>query len=99
MRSKRWAILAASAAAACFTLAEAASAAGVPAAAPVATTQPTAANDREPAAQLRVTSPPNPAPDRTYNDTSDALLAADVDYLVQEARRELATGDQTPLWT
>jgi tetratricopeptide (TPR) repeat protein len=99
MRSKRWALLAASAAAACFTLTEAANAAGTPAAAAAATTQPAAANVPQTSAQLRVTSPPNPAPDRTYSDTSDALLAADVDYLVQEARRELATGDQTPLWT
>ncbi|MFT3727315.1 MAG: hypothetical protein QM759_05800 [Terricaulis sp.] len=103
MRSKRWAILAASAAAACFSISNAASAAGGPqaaaAATPPATTQQASANERETAPQLRVTSPPNPAPDRTYNDTSDALLAADIDYLVHEARRELATGDQTPLWT
>lgn len=101
MRSKRWAVLAASAAAACFTLGNsvANAAATQEGAAPAATTQPAAANERETSPLLRVTSPPNPAPDRTYSDTSAALLAADVDYLVHEARRELSTGDQTPIWT
>jgi tetratricopeptide (TPR) repeat protein len=110
----RWAILAASAAAACFTVGEAAFAggaapAGAPPAAPANAASPnapaaraatpTAASERATAPQLRVTSPPSAAPDRTYNDTSDALLAADVDYLVHQARRQLATGDQTPIWT
>ena len=101
MRSKRWAILAATAAAACFTMTNPASAAGAQAAAaaPPATTTPAAANERPTAPQLRVTSPPNPAPGRTYANVADALLAADVDYLVHQARHQLATGEQTPLWT
>jgi tetratricopeptide (TPR) repeat protein len=92
----RWAIISASIAALSFSsaaLADAPKASAVPA------TAPASAEERDPAAQLRVTSPPNPAPDRTYADTSSALLAADVDYLVREARHRLAQGDQTPLWT
>lgn len=55
-----------------------------------------------PSAQLIVTSPPNASPDRTYEDPSAALIEADIDYLVREARRNLARGatsDQTALWT
>lgn len=55
-----------------------------------------------PAQELRVTSPPNAAPDRHYEDASAALLQADIDYLVRESRRNLARGgtsDQTALWT
>ncbi len=55
-----------------------------------------------PAPQLIVTSPPNASPTRTYENPSAALVEADIDYLVREARRNLAsgtTGDQTVLWT
>jgi tetratricopeptide (TPR) repeat protein len=55
----------------------------------------------EPAQELRVTSPPNAAPDRTYQDPSAALLEADIDYLVREGRRQLANGgggEQASLW-
>lgn len=48
---------------------------------------------QEPAQELRVTSPPNAAPDRTYDDPSAALLEADVDYLVREGRRRLQSGN------
>ena len=44
----------------------------------------------EPAQELRVTSPPNTAPDRTYEDPSAALVEADIDYLIREGRRQLA---------
>jgi tetratricopeptide (TPR) repeat protein len=55
----------------------------------------------EPAQELRVTSPPNAAPDRTYDDPSAALLEADIDYLVREGRRALSrdTDDYVALWT
>jgi tetratricopeptide (TPR) repeat protein len=56
----------------------------------------------EPAQEMRVTSPPNAAPDRTYEDPSAALLEADIDYLVREGRRELASGeagDQASFWS
>jgi tetratricopeptide (TPR) repeat protein len=55
----------------------------------------------EPAQELRVTSPPNAAPDRTYEEPSGALLEADVDYLIREGRRLLSSGqgqDQA-LWS
>jgi tetratricopeptide (TPR) repeat protein len=48
---------------------------------------------QEPAQELRVTSPPNAAADRTYEDPSAALLEADVDYIVREGRRQLASGN------
>jgi len=56
----------------------------------------------EPAQELRVTSPPNAAPDRSYEDPSAALLEADVDYLVREGRRQLARGrssEDAAFWT
>ncbi len=56
----------------------------------------------EPAQELRVTSPPNAAPDRSYEDPSSALLEADIDYLVREGRRLLAANegrDEAALWT
>jgi|GEM_PF-1484931 len=95
----RWAILAAGAAAACFTISDAAFAGAAAPGAAGAAAMLTAAGERATAPQLRVTSPPNPAPNRTYNDASAALLAADVDYLVHQARHQLASGDQTPIWT
>ncbi|MBS0385357.1 MAG: tetratricopeptide repeat protein [Proteobacteria bacterium] len=93
----RWAILSASVAA----LGLAAGSAMIPAlaASAPAAASPAAPVERDPAALLRTTSPPNPAPNRTYADPSAALMAADVDYLVREARREVAQGDHTPLWT
>ncbi len=54
---------------------------------------------REPTAQLRTTSPPNAAADRTYADPGAALLEADVDYLVREARRSIARGESNSTWT
>lgn len=56
----------------------------------------------EPAQELRATSPPNAAPDRSYEDPSAALLEADIDYLVREGRRQLAGGqenEQASLWS
>lgn len=47
---------------------------------------------------LRSTSPPNAAADRTYEEPGDALLQADVDYLVREGRRQLAEGSTEALW-
>src|SRR5690242_11297114 len=55
-----------------------------------------------PAQELRVTSPPNAAPDRHYDNASAALLEADIDYLIRDSRRNLAhagTSDQTALWS
>ncbi|MBI3439386.1 MAG: hypothetical protein HY054_12200 [Proteobacteria bacterium] len=95
----RWAILSASVAVlglAAGSAALPALAASAPASASPAS--PTTA-ERDPAALLRTTSPPNAAANRTYADPSAALMAADVDYLVREARRELAQGDRAPLWT
>ena len=57
-----------------------------------------ATNEQPPAAALRRTTPPDAAPDRTYEDPSAALLEADLDYLVREARRATARGDTTSLW-
>lgn len=55
--------------------------------------------ERAPNEQLRVTSPPNAALDRTYAAPGDALVQADVDYLVREGRRQLAGGDEPEsLW-
>ena len=55
----------------------------------------------EPAQELRVTSPPNAAPDRTYDDPSAALVEADIDYLIREGRRQLASGgsETSSLWS
>ena len=55
----------------------------------------------EPAQELRVTSPPNAAPDRTYEDPSAALVEADIDYLIREGRRQLANGgsEASSLWS
>lgn len=93
----RWAILSASMAA--LGLAGVATAAEVLKASAPSSASPAAPVERDPAALLRATSPPDPAPNRTYADPSAALMAADVDYLVREARREIAQGDRTPLWT
>lgn len=45
--------------------------------------------ERAAADALRLTSPPNAAADRTYDDPEAALLQADIDYLVREGRRRL----------
>jgi len=92
--SMRWAILAASlAAAGCASVANAAYAQAKPE---------TGASSAEvgpaPAAQLRLTSPPNAAVDRTYEDPGAALLAADIDYLVREGRRAIGRGDTNAFW-
>ena len=52
----------------------------------------------EPAAALRITAPPNADPNRTYPDPSDALVQADLDYLVREAHRAVARGDNATIW-
>ncbi|MGE0595683.1 MAG: tetratricopeptide repeat protein [Hyphomonadaceae bacterium] len=54
--------------------------------------------DQAPAAALRLTSPPNAEPDRTYESTEAALLEADLDYLVREARRATARGETASIW-
>jgi tetratricopeptide (TPR) repeat protein len=51
-----------------------------------------------PVAVLRVTSPPNAAPDRSYDSVDAALLQADVDYLVREGHRAVARNDEDGLW-
>ncbi len=48
---------------------------------------------------LRRTSPPNAPLDRTYEGPGDALLQADLDYLIREGRREIANGESNALWT
>lgn len=62
--------------------------------------QPAALQDeRVPQEQLRRTSPPNAAADRTYEAPADALLQADIDYLIRQGRREIARGESDALWT
>jgi tetratricopeptide (TPR) repeat protein len=63
--------------------------------------QPTAAVavEQAPHALLSRTSPQNAAEDRAYENTQAALLAADMDYLVREARRAIARGESSPLWS
>src|SRR5262245_50484782 len=55
----------------------------------------------EPAQELRVTSPPNAAADRSYADPGAALLEADMDYIVREGRRALNRNvdDNVLLWS
>jgi len=55
--------------------------------------------DRVPHEALRRTSPPNAALDRTYEGPEQALIQADIDYLVREGRRAIARGENTALWT
>lgn len=57
-----------------------------------------AAETRPTAPSLTMTSPPDRAPDRSYDKPEDALIAADIDYLVQEAHRAIARSEATPLW-
>lgn len=92
----RWAILAAVVAAAAGSAsAQPADKGPEPGVTRVALEQP----GREPATQLRTTSPQNVAADRSYADPGAALLEADMDYLVREARRSIARGDTTSTWT
>jgi tetratricopeptide (TPR) repeat protein len=51
-----------------------------------------------PVALLRTTSPPNASPTRTYDTPEAALLEADIDYLVREAHRAVARNDEDGLW-
>jgi tetratricopeptide (TPR) repeat protein len=92
----RWAILAASVAAAAIT----------------ASTTTTWAQDGKPETQraaeqsngvitsaaLRVTSPPDAAVNRTYDSPDAALLQADLDYIVREGHRAVARNDEDGLW-
>ncbi|HYD86465.1 MAG TPA: tetratricopeptide repeat protein [Vitreimonas sp.] len=55
--------------------------------------------ERVPNEALRRTSPPNAAADRTYEGPEQALIEADIDYLVREGRRAIARGENTALWT
>jgi tetratricopeptide (TPR) repeat protein len=54
--------------------------------------------DQEPSPALRVTSPPGADPARTYEEPKQALLEADLDYLVREAHRAIARGDNESIW-
>jgi tetratricopeptide (TPR) repeat protein len=51
-----------------------------------------------PVAALRTTTPPNAAPGRAYETPDAALLEADIDYLVREGHRAVARHDQDGLW-
>lgn len=51
-----------------------------------------------PVAALRTTSPPNAAADRTYESPEAALLQADVDYLVREGHRAVGRNETDGLW-
>ncbi len=51
-----------------------------------------------PVAALRVTSPPNAAADRSYESPEAALLEADLDYLVREAHRAVARNETDGIW-
>jgi tetratricopeptide (TPR) repeat protein len=93
--SKRWALIAASLATAAMA-GMASSALAQDKAAEPATQAPV--NSRATAELLRRTSPPNPAPDRTYESPDAALIAADIDYLVQEARRAVERSDEASYW-
>jgi tetratricopeptide (TPR) repeat protein len=93
---KRWAVLAASAAAACLGLTGAAYAQAKPEASQAAH----AVQNGGPAPSdlFRASAPPNAAVDRTYASPKAALLAADIDYLVREGRRAIARGDRDSFW-
>lgn len=100
----RWAILAASVAAASLTAGLATSVAAQDNKPEGAATVQNAVVDQNspPAQQLLVTSPPNAAADRTYPDVGEALKQADIGYLVRQARSNLASNqgtDQVALWT
>lgn len=76
-----------------------AAAAQTPAAPRAEQAEPAAAPVIATSALLSATSPPNAAPDRTYDDAEAALRAADVDYLVLEGRRRIAADDRQAIWT
>lgn len=92
----RWAILAASVAAAAVSanLVWAQEAKPETGAQQTSGEQPSAA----PAALLRVTSPPNAAASRSYDTPEAALREADIDYLVREGHRAVARNDSDGLW-
>ena len=92
----RWALLAASVAAAAITAngAWAQDAKREPAAQQTRAEQ----TGGVPFAALRTTSPPNAAADRTYETPEAALLEADVDYLVREGHRAVVRNDEDGLW-
>jgi len=56
------------------------------------------ATDHAPAASLAATAPPNADPARTYDGPDEALLEADLDYLVREARRAVDRGEDANFW-
>lgn len=95
----RWAILAASVAAIGCAAADAAFAQSNPGRDGAVLSPAALGDERTPAEQLRLTSPPNAAPDRTYADAEAALLQADIDYLVREGRRSIAANNSNALWT
>lgn len=51
-----------------------------------------------PVAALRVTSPPNAAANRSYESPEAALLEADLDYLIREAHRAVARNESDGIW-
>jgi tetratricopeptide (TPR) repeat protein len=101
----RWAFLAASVALSALAPAYAQDnkpAGAEPAAQRNAVAQPVVDTGTPPASDLIVTSPPNADPARTYADPEAALVQADIDYLIREARRSLANNsaqEQVALWT
>jgi tetratricopeptide (TPR) repeat protein len=92
----RWAILAASVAAAAIT----ANTTWAQDVKPETGAQQTSGEQASatPVAVLRTTSPPNAAANRTYETPEAALLEADVDYLVREGHRAVARNDEDGLW-
>lgn len=98
----RWAVLAAGVAAISIAGASGAGwaqASKITAAAPAPRAEFAALTDaRAPAAQLQRTSPLSAGPERSYEAPADALIEADVDYLVREGRRVLAEGEHTPIY-
>lgn len=94
----RAAILAATLALSAGHAAMSAALAAQPAAeAPEQAVEPAAAPTPDPAPALRATAPPNAAPDRTYDAPGDALLEADLDYLVRQAHSAEAS-DANPIY-
>ncbi len=92
----RWAILAASVAAAAVT----ANATWAQEVKPETGAQQTSGEQASitPVALLRTTSPPNASATRTYDTPEAALLQADIDYLVREGHRAVARNDEDGLW-
>ncbi len=96
----RWALLAASAAVAAIT-ANVSSAQEVkrePAVAQQGGSGGEATASVTPVAALRMTSPPNASPTRTYETPNAALLEADIDYIVREGHRAVGRNEQDALW-